>query len=145
MTTVRDEAIARMHQDHAHMADLIRRIEASCVRDVGAPGCIRCNPTRYQACRGSIDDLIRSLVEVTLKHNAMEALAMRDHAPPEHRQAHQQDHVRIAERMNGIRVVLSQDGDCVLAIAGIDEVLASFESHNARYDRELEGYLEAAP
>ena len=47
----------------------------------------------------------------------------------------------MAEQLKAIRVVLSGDGNCVLAIEGIDHVLASLEAHFTEFDQHLESYL----
>jgi hemerythrin len=141
MTLIREEAAVRMRRDHDLMIDLIQRIKASCTQIGVVDNCKQCQPGRREVCNSNVEQLVRAFVEVTLKHNAMESLYMEECVPPEHRIAHNQAHMTISEQLKAIRVVLSGDGNCVLAIEGIDHVLASLQAHFVEYDRHLEGYL----
>ena len=141
MTPIREEAAGRMRRDHDAMIDLIRRIKASCTEVGIVTNCNHCQPDRRQVCHSGVEQLIRAFVEVTLKHNVMESLYMEDCVPALHRQAHNQAHMTIAEQLKAIRVVLSGDGNCVLAIEGIDQVLSSLQAHFTEFDQQLESYL----
>jgi hemerythrin len=92
-------------------------------------------------CQGNIEQLIRTFVEITLKHNMIESLYMEDGVPSAHRIAHNQAHLAMAEQMKSIRVVLSEDRNCVLAIEGIDQVLETLKRRFEEYDQLLESYL----
>ncbi|TXT24840.1 MAG: hypothetical protein FD131_4834 [Rhodocyclaceae bacterium] len=51
----------------------------------------------------------------------------------------------IAQQLKAIRVVFSEDGNCVLAIEGIDHIHHTLLAHFKDYDQQLEAYLiEAA-
>lgn len=141
MTLIREEAAVRMRRDHDLMIDLIQRIKASCTQVGIVDNCNNCHPTRREVCHGNVAQLVRAFVEVTLKHNAMESLYMEECVPPAHRIAHNQAHMTISEQLKAIRVVLSEDGNCVLAIEGIDHVLASLQAHFTEFDQHLESYL----
>ena len=63
-----------------------------------------------------------------------------------HRIAHNQAHMEIAQQLKAIRVVFSEDGNCVRAIEGIDRIHQTLQAHFTDYDQQLEAYLlEAAP
>jgi hemerythrin len=141
MPLIRDEAAERMRRDHESMIDLIRRIKATCTENDEVDNCNNCQPNRRQVCHGNIEQMIKAFVEATLKHNILESLYMEDGVPPAHRHAHNKAHMDIAEQMKAIRVVLSADGNCVLAIVGIDRVLQSLLAHFTEYDQQLESYL----
>jgi len=141
MPQIRKEAAGRMRRDHDCMIELIQRIKATCTQVGAEANCDKCQPDRRQVCHSSVEQLIRSFVEVTLKHNVMESLYMDECVPAAHRQAHNQAHMAIAEQMKAIRVVLSEDGNCVLAIEGIDHVLSALLAHFSEFDQQLEGYL----
>lgn len=64
--------------------------------------------------------------------------------PSAHRIAHNKAHKEIAEQLKAIRVIFSDDGNCVLAIKGIDTVQQSLEAHFKAFDHELERLLLAA-
>lgn len=144
MPPIREQAAERMRRDHEQMIDLIQRIKSSCSQIDAVDNCKQCQPSRRQLCNGNIEQLIRSFVEVTLKHNFIESLYMESGVPEAHRVAHNQAHTAIAAKLNAIRVVLSEDGNCVLAIEGVDDVLRSLLAHFTEYDQHLEGYLLAS-
>lgn len=141
MPLIREEAAGRMRRDHDLMIDLIQRIKATCTEVEAEANCDSCQPDRRQICHSSVEQLIRAFVEVTLKHNVMESLYMEESVPAAHRQAHNLAHMAIAEQLKAIRVVLSGDGNCVLAIDGIDHVLSALLAHFTEFDQQLEGYL----
>lgn len=124
------------------MLEMVQRIKSLCTQSNEVDNCNRCQLDQRQACQGNIEQLIRTFVEFTLKHNLIESLYMED-APIAHRIAHNQSHLTLAEQMKAIRVVLSEDGNCVLAIEGIDRVLETLQAHFKEYDQQLEGYLLA--
>ena len=126
------------------MIELARRIKSLCTLRGDVGNCNNCEQTRFQVCHGNVEQLIRSFVEFTLKHNLIESLYMEDDVPKAHRIAHNQAHLEIAQQMKGIRAVFSEDGNCVLAIEGIDGVLDALLAHIEEFDQPLESYLLAA-
>lgn len=143
MLQIREQAVQRMHRDHDDMIGLIHRIQALCDQRSTVDNCGGCRSDQREFCRSNVEQLVRAFVEATLKHNLMESVYMEDYVPDEHRRAHNRAHMAIAERLKGIRVELSADGNCVHAIIGIDEVLADLRSHFTEYDQQLECYLLA--
>ncbi len=123
------------------MLDLGRRIEACCVRGPEVENCWQCLPERQQACHANIADLVRTFVEVTLKHTLFESMLMEEGVPDGHRKAHRQAHLELSEQLKAIRVVFARDGKCVEAIEGIGAVLATLQRHFEEFDRQLEVYL----
>ena len=143
MQLICDEAVERMHRDHAYMLDLIHRIKATCDRSDRIDNCRDCQSNHREFCHSNIEQLVRAFVEATLKHNAIESLYMADNVPKAHRIAHNNAHLVIAEQLRAIRVIFTEDGNCVLAIHGIDKVLQTLQSHFQEFDRHLEDYLTA--
>jgi len=141
MQLICDEAVERMHRDHDYLLDLIRRIKATCDRNDKIDNCRDCGSNHRDLCHSNIEQLVRTFVEATLKHNAIESLYMAQGVPKAHRIAHNKAHMAIAEQLKAIRVVLSEDGNCVLAIHGITEVLHTLQSHFSEFDQQLEFYL----
>lgn len=141
MPMIQEEAVERMRRDHACMIELISRIKATCTQVHVLDNCNQCQSGRRQVCHAEVRQLVAAFVETTLKHNVLESLYMDGRVPKAHRQAHNQAHMAIAEQVKTIRIVLSEDGNCVLAIAGIDEVLAGLAAHFNEFDRQLEDYL----
>lgn len=144
MPLIREEAVERMHRDHDVLVELVHRIKASCTRAPSIANCDQCALSHRQVCHGNIEQLVKSFVEATLKHNMIESLLMEQGVPQGHRVAHNKAHMALAEQLRSIRVIFSEDGNCVLAIEGIDRVLANLLAHFAEFDRELEQYLMAA-
>lgn len=138
---LREEAIERMHRDHACMIDLIQRIKASCTQNGQVDSCHHCESNHRQMCHANIAQLVKTFVEVTLKHNVIESLYMQDGVPAQHRIAHNKAHLNIAEKLQAIRIIFSADGNCVLAIHGIDDVLSTLQNHFTEYDQQLESYM----
>ncbi len=126
------------------MIKLANRIKALCTQSDEVSNCNSCDRGKFQVCRGNIDQQIRSFVEFTLKHNLIESLYMTDVVPKAHRIAHTQAHLSIAQKMKSIRAVFSEDGNCILAIEGIDHVLESLLAHIEEFDQPLEQYLLTA-
>lgn len=143
MLLIREEAVARMRRDHAGMVELIHRMQAACTQTAVVDNCNHCPSSQRELCRSEIEHLLRAFVEATLKHNVMESLYMEHGVPAAHRLAHNQAHMRLAEQLKAIRVVLAGDGNCVLAIDGIDDALASLLAHFSEFDEHLENYLLA--
>jgi hemerythrin len=144
MTVIRETAVERINQDHGYMIELARRIKAMCTQGDEVSDCSGCERNKFQVCHGNIEQQIRSFVEFTLKHNLIESLYMEDGVPKAHRIAHTQAHLNIAQQMKSIRAVFSEDGNCILAIEGIDHVLEALLAHIKEFDQPMEHYLLAA-
>lgn len=145
MPTMGEEAVERIRRDHEHMLQLIDRIRAECTERGRIDDCGDCSQSRQGVCHGNIEQMIRAFVETTLKHNLIELMFMEDRVPSAHRLAHNQAHMDIAQQLKAIRVVFSEDRNCVLAIEGIDQVHQTLLAHFKDYDQQLEAYLiEAA-
>ncbi|MGB4064927.1 MAG: hypothetical protein WBK19_13980 [Azonexus sp.] len=145
MPTMGEEAVDRIRRDHEHMLHLIDRIRSECTERGKIDNCNDCGASRKGVCHGNIEQMIRSFVETTLKHNLIELMFMEDRVPSAHRLAHNQAHMDIAQQLKAIRVIFSEDGNCVLAIEGIDHVHQTLLAHFKDFDQQLEAYLlEAA-
>ena len=143
MSEIREQDVGNIHRDHDHMLELIARIKAVCTQRERVDSCNTCQPNLRVVCRGNIEQLIKTFVEVTLKHNLIESMYMEDGVPPAHRVAHNRAHLVIAEQLKAIRVVFAEDGNGILAIEGVDQALATLMAHFKDYDQDLEGYLLA--
>lgn len=143
MSAMREQDVEKIRRDHDHMLGLIERIKAECTQRERVDNCNACQPNIRVVCRGNIEQLIKSFVEVTLKHNLIESMYMEDGVPPAHRVAHNRAHLVIAEQLKAIRVVFAEDGNGILAIEGVDRALATLMAHFKDYDQDLEGYLLA--
>jgi hypothetical protein len=143
MPQIREQAAERMRRDHESLLEMVQRIKSLCTQGHQVDSCKKCPPNPRMVCQGNIEQLIRTFVEITLKHNMIESLYMEDGVPMAHRIAHNQAHLAMAEQMKSIRVVLSEDRNCVLAIEGIDRVLETLKKHFEEYDKPLEHYLLA--
>lgn len=141
MPPIREQAVARIRRDHDYMIELAQRIEDSCTRGDAIDNCGECGPNQRQVCHGNIEYLIRAFIEATQKHHVIESLLMDEGVPQAHRIAHKQAHVELTGQMKAIRIVFSSDGDCVVAIEGIEHVLRALRAHFEEYDRQLEKYL----
>lgn len=139
-----DDAVERIRRDHERMLQLVDRIRSECTQQGKIDNCKDCAPNRRGVCHGNIEQLIRSFVETTLKHNVIESMFMDEVAPAAHRIAHNQAHMEIAQQLKAIRVVFSEDGNCVLAIEGIDRIHQTLQAHFTDYDQQLEIYCSAA-
>ncbi len=137
-------SIEKLRQDHVYMIQLINRIKGMCPQRGVVASCADCSLGKQSVCRGNVEQLIRNFVEVTLKHNLLEGLYMEQGAPAEHRIAHNQAHLDIAEQLQHIRAVFSDDGNSLVAIEGIDQVLAALKTHETQFDAPLEEYLRMA-
>jgi hemerythrin len=136
-----EDAVERIRRDHAQMLQLIDRIRSQCTQRAILKNCNECDPVQRGVCHGNIEQLIRSFVETTLKHNLIESMYMEERVPSAHRIAHNQAHMEIALQLKAIRVVFSEDGNCILAIEGIDHIHQTLLAHLKDYDRQLESYL----
>ena len=144
MPPIGEQAVERMRSDHEHMLHLVQRIGAECTQRDKIENCNDCNPTLRHVCHANIEQLIRSFVETTLKHNLVELMFMDALVPLAHRIAHNQAHMDIAQQLKAIRVVFSEDGNCVLAIEGVDRIQQTLLAHFKDYDQQLESYLAEA-
>ena len=143
MSAIREQDVEKMHRDHDLIIGLIARIRNECSKRESAENCQGCQPNLQMVCRGNIDQLIKSFVEITLKHNLIESMYMEDGVPQAHRAKHNRAHMEIAEQLKAIRVVFSSDGNGIVAIEGVERALATLLAHFKDFDQELEGYLLA--
>ena len=144
MSAMREQDVERIHRDHQHILELIARIQSECVQRERVENCNSCQPNRRVVCHGNIEQLIKTLVDLTMKHNLIESMYMEDGVPQAHRAAHNRAHMKIAEQLKAIRVVFAADGNGVLAVEGVEQALATLLAHFDEFDRELESYLLAA-
>lgn len=143
MPADREEAVERMRRDHEHMLGLIERIVSYCDQRDRLASCNDCQSTQHTVCHGNIELLIRAFVEMTLKHNLVESMYMDEIVPSEHRIAHNQAHMDIAQQLKEIRLVFTADGNGIQAIEGIDRVRQTLIGHFRDHDQQLEAYLSA--
>ena len=136
-------AVDKIRRDHDYLQELITRIKGLCTKRDTVMDCRSCPPNHRSVCQGNVEQLILHFVEATLKHHLVESVYMAG-APQAHRVAHMQAHMVIAEQLKSVRVVFSADGNCVVAIEGIDVALANLLHHIQEFDQALEGYLLAA-
>jgi hypothetical protein len=141
MPPIEGQAVERIRRDHEHLLDLAHRIQAVCSQRGKVKSCGECHSNLRHVCHGNIEQLVRLFVEATLKHNVIESIYMDGCVPHAHQTAHNQAHTHIAHKLKDIRVEFSEDGNCVLAIVGIDNALAALHAHFEEYDAELERYL----
>lgn len=141
MSNNREQIIAKLHQDHAYMLELIGRIRSLCESGAQDQDCSRCDPVKRVPCHMNIDHLIRTLVDVTLRHNLIESACMEDGVPREHRIAHNRAHLKISETMRNIKVDFKDSGDGVLAIDQVSHALDTLIAHLAEFDQPMERYL----
>jgi len=144
MPPISEQAVEKMRRDHEQMLQLIERIEAQCNQRDRLDNCNDCHSSQRGVCHGNIEQMIRSFVEITLKHNLVESIYMDGMVPTAHRIAHNQAHMDIAQQLKEIRVVFSGDGNGIQAIEGIDRVRETLFAHFKEHDQQLEGYLAAA-
>lgn len=69
---------------------------------------------------------------------------MEHFVPDDHRIAHNRAHLEIAQQLKDIRVIFSEDGNCVLAIDGMERIRQTLIAHFKDYDQQLEAYVSAA-
>ena len=143
MPPIREQAVEKIRRDHNYLIEMVDRIKGLCTQRDTRGNCRDCQSGVRNVCQGNVEQLIRSFVEVTLKHNLVETVYMDNGVPEAHRTAHMKAHLRIAEQMKTIRAVFSDDGNCVLAIEGIDNVLDALLAHFNEFDLALENYLLA--
>ena len=137
------ETVERMHRDHAHLVDMVARIKGLCGKTTPQKNCLACPQVERSVCQGNVEQLILSFVEMTLKHQLVESVHMQNKVPDSHRFAHIESHSLIAEQLKKIRAVFSDDGNCIVAIEGIDHALDSLLAHIKEFDQPFENYLLA--
>src|SRR5574343_622629 len=115
MSPINSKAVEMMLRDHEHLLQLIQRIEDQCNPPPRPERCHDCPDIQRGICHGNIEQLIRTFVEITLKHNLVESMYMDDFVPSEHRIAHNAAHMEIARQLREIRVVFSGDGNGIVA------------------------------
>jgi bacterioferritin-associated ferredoxin len=139
-----ETSIAKLHQDHAYMDALIQQIASLCLSRGSASSCGECRKANHQLCRANVDQLIHNFIQVVLKHNLLESLYMEQSVPEAHRTAHNRAHLRIAEELDAVHAVFSNDGNSLLAIEGIDRVRETLHRHHHEFDTPLQSLLRAA-
>lgn len=144
MPPINTEAVEMMLRDHQHLLQLIQRIEDQCNPNDRPERCRDCPETERGVCHGNIEQLIRTFVESTLKHNLTESTFMEDVLPTEDRVAHNRAHLEIAQQLKEIRVVFSADGNGIQAIEGIARVRQTLLGHFKDHDQLLESHLAQA-
>ncbi len=140
----RQQVVAKLRQDHDYMVASMQRIRSLCARSQFAENCDGCHSGHRMVCHENIEQLIRSFVEVTLRHNLIESACMGDEVPRAHRIAHNRAHLAIAEQLKTIRIDFGEDGNGIVAIDGVERVLESLAQHLTEFDQPLESYLLAA-
>lgn len=138
-----EESLDKVHRDHSYLLELITRIKAVCSEAGQLQSCHECQHSRHHMCHSDTEQLIRTFVEATLKHNFIESMYMVDFAPEEHQIAHNRAHKEIAKQLKTIKETFSENRDCVQAIEGIDSIHATLSSHFKEYDQALEQYMSA--
>jgi len=123
------------------MLEMIERIRGQCGQRNKIDHCNDCHAPHRAVCQGNIDLLIRGFIEFTMKHSLIETMFMDDRVPAAHRIAHNQAHMAISHQLKSIRVILSEDGNYVQAIEGIDDIQVTLLSHFRDFDQPLERYL----
>lgn len=144
MSAHSEHAVEKIRRDHDYLLTQIQRIKGLCSEHGQRRNCRGCLPSRHNVCQESVEQVILNFVEVTLRHNLVEAVYMEHGVPKAHRHAHLQAHIEIAEQLKAIRIVFAGDGNCVLAIEGVDRALTTLTAHFEEFDRPLEQYLLAA-
>lgn len=143
MSADRQQIVIKLRQDHAYIVDLMQRITALCTQRETTENCEGCESGQRNICHENIGQLVRTFVEVTLRHNLIESAYMAELVPVAHRVAHNRAHMAIAEQLQAIRVIYAANGNGVLAIAAVERTIATIAAHLAEHDRELEAYLLA--
>lgn len=138
------QLVLKLHEDHAYLQALMAQISALCDRGDPVVGCNGCAPQQRTSCSSDIENLVRTFIEATLHHNMLESACMQDIAPREHRHAHNQAHLMIAERLKAVRLDFRQTGNGVAAIRDIGKIMPLLREHIDSYDEQLEAYLLAA-
>ena len=136
-----EQIVIKLRSDHAFMVELMERIKALCSGGDTVENCYGCASNHRALCHENIDQLVKSFVDVTLRHNLVESACMQNSVPREHRIAHNRAHMEIAEQMKAIRLIFKQNGDGVTAIVGISEVFKTLSNHLTEFDSQLEQYL----
>lgn len=126
------------------MSEMVERIRAECGQRNKIEHCSNCQAPHRTVCQGNIDQLIRAYIEATMKHSLIESMYMEEGVPAAHRIAHNQAHMAISQKLKAIRVVLSEDGNYVQAIDGIDDIQETLLAHYRDFDLPLERYLHEA-
>ena len=144
MNTDCQQLVLKLHEDHAYLQALMAQISALCDRGDLTAGCNGCASQQRTSRTSDIENLIRTFIEATLHHNMLESACMQDKAPREHRLAHNQAHLMIAERLKAVRLDFRQTSNGVAAIRDISEIMTLLTEHINSYDEQLEAYLLAA-
>lgn len=141
---MQEHAIDKIHRDHAYLVELMQKVDSVCTNPAPEKACKDCGNTHRVVCNGNLEQLIRTYAEGTLKHHMVESAYMTDAVPKDHRIAHAQAHLAIAERLRAIHVRFCADGNCIKAIEAMDAAFQSVHEHIEKFDGPLEQYLRAS-
>ena len=144
MRAEQEPLVAKLRQDHQYLYELMEEIRGLCVRGESTEDCNSCPVIQRSLCGSNIEQSIRRFIEVTLRHNLIEAACMDINVPRAHRIAHNLAHIAMAEQMEGIRRAFEESGNGAVAVEEIGAMLDTHEKHFAEYDLPLENYLLAA-
>lgn len=144
MSDDQEQIVIKLRNDHKFMVELMERIKALCAQGETVQGCHACLPGQRSLCHENLDQLIKTFVDVTLRHNLVESACMDNKVPREHRVEHNRAHLKIADQMKAIRLVFKGNGDGVVAIEGIATVFETLSQHLSEFDAPLERYLLTA-
>ena len=144
MRSDQEHLVAKLRQDHEYMIELMEEIRDLCIREEPEKSCTACPVSRRAVCGSNIEQSIRVFIEVSLRHNLIEAACMDIHVPRAHRIAHNLAHIEMAEQMEAIRRAFEASGNGAVAVEAIGALLDSHATHFVEYDLPLEKYLLAA-
>lgn len=126
------------------MIALMRRITRLCGRRDTADDCNACPSGQRSVCHEEIEQLVRTFVDATLRHNLVESFYMTELVPSAHRTAHNRAHLEIAEQLKAVRLAYAANGNGILAIESIEQIFAMISAHMTEFDADLEELLLAA-
>ena len=144
MISDQEPLVAKLRQDHAYLIELMEEIRGLCDREEPARGCTACPVSRRTICGSNIEQSIRIFIEITLRHNLIEAACMDNNVPRAHRIAHNLPHIEMADVMEAILRTFEASGNGAVAVEEIGALLDTQAKHFVEYDLPLEKYLLAA-
>lgn len=144
MKSDQEPLVAKLRQDHAYLIELMEEIRGLCDRGEPDRSCTACPVSRRTICGSNIEQSIRTFIEITLRHNLIEAACMDINVPRAHRIAHNLAHIEMADQMEAIRRAFEASGNGAVAVEEIGALLDTQANHFVEYDLPLEKYLLAA-